>query len=87
MTHILALLSKPTGRGSNRCWKGFLLNTIVQSEVEQFMQMVHQLNYFLVDPDELKRNEVGNFVFRGFWVMDTDVKVHSIKKKTTFVLR
>ena len=85
MTHILALLNKPDGRGTNRCWRGFLFDTIIQSEVEQFMLDVHHSgHYFLCDPDELDRNEVGNMVYRGIWVMES--VVHVTRRKVSFCL-
>jgi hypothetical protein len=87
MTHILALLRKPSGRGYLRCWTGFLFDTIVQSEVEQFMLEVHQRDYFLTDPDELKRNDVGNLLYNGLWVMETPVRVRTRGVHTTFTIK
>ncbi len=87
MTHILALLQKPHGRGGNRCWKGFLFDTIIQSEVEQFMLDTFHSDYFLTDPDELKRNDVGNMLFQGLWIMETKIHVTRRGVHNTFTIR
>jgi len=87
MTHILTILNKPTGRGQLRCYSGFLFDTIVQSEVEQFMLDVHQRDYFLVDPDTLEKNGVGNYVYRGLWIMETAVHVKTRGVHTTFTIK
>ena len=87
MTHILAILQKPAGRGHSRCWSAFLFDTIVQSEVEQFMLDVHQRDYFLTDPDDLKTNNVGNRVYKGLWIMETAVHVKTRGVHTTFTIK
>jgi len=87
MTHILAILNKPTGRGSLRCWHGFLFDTIVQSEVEQFMLDVHQRDFFLSDPDDLETNGVGNRMYKGLWIMETAVHVKTRGVHTTFTIK
>jgi hypothetical protein len=87
VTHILALLYKPNGRGKHRCWRGFLLDTGIQSIVEQFMCDIFQDNYFLVDPSKLERNAVGNMVYAGLWVQEIPVRVETVDfYKTTFTL-
>lgn len=85
-THILALLQKPDGRGKHRCWRGFLLDTGIQSIVEQFMCDIFQDNYFLVDPSKLERNEVGNMVFDGLWVQEIPVHVETEGYKNTYII-
>jgi hypothetical protein len=85
-THILAVLQKPEGRGSLRCWRGFLLDTGIQSIVEQFMLTVFQDKYFLVDPSKLEKNDVGNMMFDGLWVMEIPVHVETEGFNTTFTL-
>ena len=88
MTHILALLNKPDGRGSHRCWRGFLFDTTIQSEVEQFMLEVHHSGgYFLCDPDDLDKNGVGNYVFGDFWVMETKVHVKTRGVHTMYTIK
>lgn len=86
MTHILAILNKPSGRGSLRCWHGFLFDTIIQSEVEQFMLDSHHRNYFLVDPDDLPTNEVGNYIYKGLWILETKVHVKTRGVHTKFTI-
>lgn len=86
MTHIIALLKNPSGHSGLRCWIGFLFDTIIQSEVEQFMLEVHQRDYFLIDPDGLEKNDVGNYVYRGLWIMDTLVHVETQGVHTTFTI-
>lgn len=81
---ILALLNKPDGRGSNKCWQGFLFDTDVQSEVEQFMiEVFHSEHYFLTDPNKLEKNSVGNYIFNDVWVMAIPVHV----KESCFELK
>jgi hypothetical protein len=88
MTSILAVINKPTGRGHLRCWEAFLFDTIVQSEVEQFMLEVHHSgHYFLTDPDELEKNEVGNLMYGKFWISVTPVHVKTRGVHTTFTIR
>lgn len=87
MTHILAILQKPTGRGQLRCWHGFLFDTGIQSEVEQFMLEVHQRDYFLADPAKLETNDVGNYVYKGLWILTTPVHVKTRGVHTTFTIK
>jgi hypothetical protein len=85
---ILAVLNKPTGRGGLRCWRAFLFDTNIQSYVEQFMQDVFQGgNYFLMAPDELERNEVGNMMLNGIWIAETPVHVKARGVRMTFTIK
>lgn len=87
MTHILAILSKPDGRGRLRCWNAFLFDTIVQSEVEQFMYAAHHPDFFLADPDKLITNDQGLRLYKRLWIMETPVHVKTRGVHSTFTIK
>ena len=84
---ILAVLNKPNGRGHLRCWRAFLFDTDIQSEVEQFMMCIHREDYFLTDPDGLSKDEIGQHSLDGLWVMETIVCIKTKGKHTTFTIK
>lgn len=86
MTSILALSLKLHGRAASRCYRGFLFDTDVQSDVETFMLMVHCNKYFLVDPTTLPVTAVGNFVYDKHWVWATHVHVWHHGTNMTYML-
>ncbi len=51
------------------------------------MQEVHQTDYFLTDPDDLKRNDAGNLVYNGLWIMETTVLVKTRGVHCTYTIK
>ena len=84
---ILALHKSPMGGGSLRYWVGFLFDTDIQSEVEEFMCSVHQNDYFLVEPSTLGKTAAGNFVCGSLCVFQTPVHVKTKGKRTFYTIK